>query len=131
VYCGINHIDIQVQKIMAIVVKNVYGKSKSKYGSKKTLYNGIKFDSQKELAHYLLLKEQEQFGIITELKCQVPFEIVPKQKGERSAHYYADFTYYIDGQHYICDVKGFRTAEYILKRKLVKLQNPNSIFIEV
>jgi hypothetical protein len=89
------------------------------------------FDSQKELAHYLYLKEQEQFGIITELKLQVKYKLIPKQNGERAVSYIADFTYKKDGKQYVVDVKGFKTKEYIIKRKLFKSRYPELIFEEV
>lgn len=39
---------------------------------------------------------------------------------ERAAVYKADFTYYTDaGEYVVEDAKGYRTPDYVLKRKLM------------
>ena len=60
--------------------------------------------------------------MISDLEEQVKFEIIPKNEDERASHYIADFCYYdLEKQcDVVEDVKGFRTAEYILKRKLMR-----------
>lgn len=103
----------------------------TKYHSKKTTLNGIKFDSKKEARRYAELRLLEKAGVITDLKLQVKFEIIPKQETERAAHYIADFVYFENGKTIIEDTKGFKTPEYILKRKLMKLKYPNAEFREV
>ena len=50
------------------------GEKKSKYKNKKTKYDGIKFDSQKECETYKMLKILENNGKIQELKVQVPLD---------------------------------------------------------
>ena len=52
------------------------------------------------------------------------FELIPSQYRdgrcvERAAHYIADFVYMEDGKKVVEDTKGFRTKDYILKRKLM------------
>lgn len=103
---------------------------KSKYGNKKTRVeiNGewVTFDSKKEAQRYWELALLEKDGEITELKRQVPYPIVVK--GILIGKYVADFTYCeytrdITPKHVVQvieDVKGFRTAIYILKKKLVE-----------
>jgi hypothetical protein len=59
------------------------------------------------------------FALREDLRYQVPFEIIPEQDGESAASYVADFTYIENGMFVVEDVKGHRTAEYILKRKLM------------
>lgn len=103
----------------------------TKYHSKKTVLDGITFDSKKEARRYSELRLLEKAGVITGLKLQVRFEIVPKQKDERAAHYVADFVYFENGKTVIEDTKGFKTPEYILKRKLMKLKYPNAEFREM
>lgn len=121
----------KVEKVARTTIKKVKSLVPYvKYRNTKKEYNGIKFDSTKELAEYLHLKEQEQFGIITDLKLQVRFLVIPKTLTERATHYVADFTYIKDGVQYVVDVKGFKTKDYILKRKLFKWQYPAYVFEE-
>jgi hypothetical protein len=87
-----------------------------KYRNKKT--DG--YASKKEANRAAELKLLEKAGVISELREQYRFELVPKQDGERSVCYIADFVYY-DNEKKISiveDCKGFRTKDYIIKRKL-------------
>ena len=96
----------------------------SKYHNKVTYYNGKKFDSKKEATRYVMLQLLEKGGVIKDLKCQVKFELIPKQEDERACYYTADFTYYEqdrDGkwEFIVEDSKGARTEVYKIKRKLM------------
>lgn len=95
-----------------------------KYGNRKTEIDGILFDSKKEASRYLDLKLMQQAGEISDLRMQVKYELVPPQKGEtrneRAISYIADFVYGEKGKPVVEDVKGHRTKEYIIKRKLMK-----------
>ena len=93
----------------------------SKYGNvKTTTSDGITHDSIKEANRWCELKLLERTGKITDLQRQVKFELIPKQDGERAVHYIADFMY-IEGDKFVVeDVKGKRTKEYIMKRKLMQ-----------
>ena len=94
-----------------------------KYRARKTEVDGIIFDSRKEADRYVELKILENAGYIKDLQMQVPYELVPTQKGnlrtERAVKYVADFVYSEDGQTVVEDVKGMKTREYIIKRKLM------------
>ena len=78
--------------------KQLQQKGNSKYKAKKTIVDGIKFDSQKEGNHYLELKLLEKQGLIKDLRIQVRFELQPKYKKNnktiRAINYIADFTYF-------------------------------------
>lgn len=97
----------------------------SKYNNVKCRYDGRTFDSIAEAERYILLKDAMRRGIISGLKMQVPFEIVPADKDAdgkklRALKYVADFTYYDkDGELHVEDVKGVRTAVYKLKKRLM------------
>ena len=91
----------------------------SKYHAKKTVFDGITFDSYKEAQRYAILKILEKQGHIENLQRQVKYELIPKQKGERAAFYVADFVYKENGQEVVEDCKGFRTDVYKIKRKLM------------
>ena len=99
---------------------------KAKYGNKITEVNGHKFDSNKEANRYKELLIMEKAGYIKELELQKKFELIPNQKigkkvVERAVNYVADFYYYDNlGKKYcVEDTKGFRTPDYIIKRKLM------------
>lgn len=91
----------------------------SKYKNRKTVINGIEFDSVKEARRYMELKLLERAGEISNLQRQVKYELIPKCGKERSVTYIADFVYREKGNTVVEDVKGARTKEYILKRKLM------------
>lgn len=98
-----------------------------KYGNRKTLFHGITFDSRREAQRYAELVLLLRAGEITNLRRQVPFELLPAQKRngkviERPVKYVADFVYIENGQEVVEDAKGMRTKEYILKRKLMLWQ---------
>ncbi len=92
----------------------------SKYHAKKVTVDGIVFDSKKEAQRYGQLRLMEKARLITDLQRQVCFQLIPKQSGERSCQYIADFVYRDrDGKTVVEDVKGYRTDAYIIKRKLM------------
>ena len=96
-----------------------------KYHNKKIEIDGMKFDSKKEGQRYLELKLLQRAGYISDLERQVKFILIPSQKAdgkvvEREVTYKADFVYKDDsGQTVVEDVKGYKTKEYILKRKMM------------
>lgn len=95
-------------------------KRSSKYGNKKTVVDGITFDSKKEAARYQELKLMEKSGLILGLDLQTPYPIYVK--GKKICTYKADFTYCVKGVSEVVveDVKGVRTPLYRLKKKLVE-----------
>ena len=96
----------------------------NKYKNKKVIYDGIKFDSNREMAYYIKLKMLEEKGIIKDLELQKSFELQPSfkinGKTYRKITYKADFSYISveDNKIHIVDTKGFRTDVYKLKRKM-------------
>ena len=95
-----------------------------KYHATTTELDGITFDSKKEANRYAELKLLERSGAIHNLQRQVRYELIPAQKKngktvERACHYIADFVYEENGKTVVEDVKGYRTKEYVLKRKLM------------
>lgn len=91
----------------------------SKFKANKTILDGIQFDSKREAQRYSELKLLERAGVIQNLRLQVKFELIPKQQGERACTYIADFVYEENGQTVVEDVKGMKTKDYIIKRKLM------------
>lgn len=98
-------------------------KNKPKYGNKKIVIDGITFDSTKEGKRYIVLKQAERDGLISELTLQPRWELLPAKKEryvkhlktkdkicERTVmlpiHYTADFSYVKDGLLVVEDVKS-------------------------
>ena len=93
------------------------GKAKPKYGNKKAEANGLMFDSKKEARFFLQLQQDPS---VVSIKTQVRYELIPKQDGERACSYVADFVVeYQSGEVVVYDVKGMKTAVYVVKRKLM------------
>lgn len=115
-----------------------------KYHSKKTVIDGITFDSRKEAERYSELKLLEGCEAISNLELQKVYELIPAQYElyerygkngnrikdgkkciEKSCVYKADFVY-IDnetGQQVVEDVKGYKGGQayslFTIKRKLM------------
>lgn len=116
-----------------------YGKIKAlkgaKYGNKKIEIDEKQFDSKKEYLRFMELSLLEKAGAIQNLKTQVKYVLIPTQrepdtigkrggikKGkviESECSYIADFEYEENGVKVVEDTKGFRTTDYIIKRKLM------------
>lgn len=112
-------------------------RSTNKYNAKKTVIDGIEFDSKKEARRYAVLKALEKDGKIQGLQRQVEFILIPEQrepdtvgsrggihKGkllERKCSYVADFVYkdMENGNLVVEDAKGMRLPDYVIKRKLL------------
>ena len=100
------------------------------YQNIKLEYNGMSFDSKKELERYLELKKMEDKGFISDLRRNVPYELIPAKeatdnmRSEKKATYIADFVYKDSkGRKVIEDVKSYFTKKdpaYVLKRKLMR-----------
>lgn len=92
-------------------------KRRSKFGAKKTVVDGIKFDSMAEAARYGALKIIQAAGLISDLKLQVRYDITVN--GCKICKYVADFVYFENGKQVVEDVKGMKTPVYNLKKKLM------------
>lgn len=113
----------------------------NKYNNKKTVVDGIVFDSRKEARRYQELLLMQRAGIIKNLQRQVKYVLIPAQYEsyerygkngqrlkdgrklvERECAYIADFVYEENGKTVVEDTKGFKTKDFIIKRKLLLLQ---------
>lgn len=98
--------------------------SYSKYRAKKTVVDGIKFDSKREAERYCELKLLEKAKEIRNLELQPRFLLQDKFKDRhgkthRKIEYVADFMYINkDDKKIVEDVKGMMTDVYKLKKKL-------------
>ena len=106
----------------------------AKYRNKKVIVDGIEFQSRKEANRYKELCLLEKAGTIRNLQRQVKFVLIPAQYEvtritktgkaikkciERECSYVADFVYEENGMMVVEDTKGFKTKDYIIKRKLL------------
>ena len=86
------------------------------------------FDSKKEYTRFMELSLLERTGKIQKLERQVSYLLIPSQRidgkvVERPVKYIADFVYLDDRDRLVVeDTKGFRTKDYVIKRKLMLQQ---------
>lgn len=109
------------------------------FHTKKVEYDGITFDSSTEVDRYRVLKEAEKRGLISDLRLQVVFTLIPRQTEavevkmktktkivekfrEHPVTYAADFVYTKDGKEVVEDSKStnFIPEDYILRRKMMR-----------
>lgn len=95
----------------------------NKYHNKKLDTPDGKFDSKYEYQKWCELKLLEKAGEISSLKRQVKLELIPKIKTNietfRSISYYADFMYIDGDKKIIYESKGYKTKEYLIKKRLL------------
>ena len=109
----------------------------NKYGAKKIEIDGHVFPSKRESEYYLAYKDMLERGEIVNLELQPRFTLIPAYttrtgKKVRPCHYTADFLLtYPDGRKKVVEVKGFRTRDYMLRRKLFEWQYREYEFEEV
>lgn len=110
-----------------------------KYNNTKVEYDGIKFDSKKEMQRYIVLKDADNSGVISNLELQVKYELIPAVREEYVEHlktkdkvktrtlqlpitYTCDFQYLKDGVLIVEDVKAspkMLPKEFVLKEKMM------------
>ena len=104
----------------------------NKYRAKKTVVDGITFDSKAEARRYSQLKILERAGEISGLTLQPQFPVT--LNGKDICRYIADFAYFTDHARVVEDVKSDFTAKnpiYRLKKKLVEAAYPGVQIVEV
>lgn len=121
----------------------------NKYHNNRVFVGGRWFDSRHEADRFFELSMLQRAGQISDLKTQVPFELIPTQREpdtvgkrggikqgrciEKSCVYYADFVYKDkNGNMIVEDAKSpaTRTESYKIKKKLM-LYLKNIKIIEV
>jgi hypothetical protein len=98
-----------------------------KYRNQRTTQpDGQKFDSKAEARRHAELSLAERAGVISELRRQVRFELVPAVRFEGAKRltpalcYWGDWTYIENGRLIVEDCKGAVTDVYRIKRHLMK-----------
>ena len=98
--------------------------SYNKYKNKKTIVDGIKFDSEMESHYYIYLKQLKKIGEVVDFVLQPTYLLQEgfdlNGKRIRPITYKADFkVIYKDGHEEVIDVKGKLTEEFKIKRKML------------
>lgn len=114
-------------------------KKANKYNAHKTVVQGHEFDSKREAEVYLELLAQKQAGEIVRIGFQPSYTLLEAftdntGKRQRPITYTADFfVAYADGHAEVVEVKGVRTRDYLLRKKLFlhMMRDKNIIFREV
>ena len=112
----------------------------NKYGNKRFVADSVQWDSKKEYQRWLVLRQAEADGLISDLERQPKFELIPAIKETYIKHlktkdkvcervvqlacsYTADFRYVKDGKVVVEDVKispKMLPPEYILREKMFR-----------
>jgi len=101
---------------------NLTENKQQKYRSQCVLIDGIRFDSKREANYYSRLKLAESNGELLYFLRQVPIHL------DGGVKYRVDFLeFWRDGTVRYVDVKGFKTREYLLKKKLIEAKYPIKI----
>jgi hypothetical protein len=108
-----------------------------KYHNKKIKTEDGTFDSKYEYEEWCRLKLLERSGAIRNLMRQVPYVLIPTIRTTagtlKQITYYADFVYEENDVNVIYEVKGFKTKEYLIKKRLLIQQyviDKGYVFIE-
>ena len=109
----------------------------NKYNARKTIVDNIAFHSQKEANYYCELKLRRMAGDIQDFVLQPEFTLLDgfidcTGKRQRAMKYKADFTIlHNDESEEVVDVKGHKTKEYLIKKKLFLAKYPEYKFTEI
>ena len=114
-------------------------KKPNKYNARKTTVCGRTFDSKREAEVYLELLAQKQAGEIVRIGFQPSYTLLAgfkdnTGKNQKPITYTADFfVTYADGRSEVIEVKGVRTRDYLLRKKLFlhMMRDTDIIFREV
>lgn len=114
-------------------------KKANKYNARKTTVYGCTFDSKREAEWYMMLREKLRLGEIKHLECQPTYTLLEgfqdnQGKPQREITYTPDFLVeYDDGRREVIEVKGVRTRDYVLRKKLFlhMMRETDIVFREV
>lgn len=101
----------------------------SKYRNLLVFIDGVRFASKSEAARYQELRLLEKAGEIRDLELQPRYELQPPftdrdGKRWRAIYYVSDFEYWEGEQGVAEEVKGFETAVWRMKRKMMIYRHP-------
>ena len=128
---------IAIGNVMRIL--HTQRKKANKYHARKTTVCGHTFDSKREAEIYLDLLSRKQHGEIIRIGLQPSYTLLEgfrdnTGKNQKPITYTADFfVTYADGRSEVIEVKGVRTRDYLLRKKLFlhMMRDTDIIFREV
>jgi len=97
---------------------------RNKFNNKKTIYNGIKYDSKREAEKAMELDMLKNGGEVLDWTPHPRYLLIPRYlnkdgKVVRPCYYIPDFwVKYKSGAEAVIDIKGFETPEFKLKAKM-------------
>ena len=114
-------------------------KKPNKYNARKTTVYGRTFDSNREAEWYMMLREKQRLGKIKHIECQPTYTLLEgfrdnQGKQQKPITYTPDFLVeYDDGRREVIEVKGVRTRDYLLRKKLFlhMMKDTDIVFREV
>lgn len=126
-----------IGNVMRLV--RVQSRKPNKYNARKTVMCGHTFDSKREAEIYLDLLSRKQHGEIVRIGLQPSYTLLAgfkdnTGKNQKPITYTADFfVTYADGRNEVIEVKGVRTRDYMLRKKLFlhMMRETDIIFREV
>lgn len=93
-----------------------------KFNAIRTTVDDISFSSKKESEYYRMLKLRQMSGEVLFFLRQVRFDL------DAGLRYTVDFMeFHADGNIHFVEVKGMRSKDYIMRKKLVESQYPIKI----
>lgn len=126
-----------IGRVMRLV--RTQSRKKNKYNARKTVMCGHTFDSKREAEIYLDLLSRKQHGEIIRIGLQPSYTLLEgftdnQGNRQKAITYTADFfVTYADGHSEVIEVKGVRTRDYVLRKKLFlhMMRETDIIFREV
>ena len=114
-------------------------KKPNKYHARKTTVCGRTFDSKREAEIYLDLLSRKQAGEVLRIELQPQYTLLAGFKDnqgnkQRPIPYTADFfVTFADGRNEVIEVKGVRTRDYLLRKKMFfhMMRETDIVFREV
>lgn len=131
--------DPTAREAIGNIMRLVRMQNRNKYHARKTVMCGREFDSKREAEIYLDLLSRKQHGEILRIDFQPQYTLLEgfkdnTGKKQKPITYTADFfVAYADGRHEVIEVKGVRTRDYLLRKKLFlhMMKDTDIVFREV
>ena len=131
--------DPTAREAIGNIMRLVRAQNRNKYNAHKTTVCGHTFDSKREAEVYLDLLSRKQHGEILRIGLQPSYTLLAgfvdnQGNKQRPITYTADFfVTYADGHSEVIEVKGVRTRDYLLRKKLFlyMMRKTDIVFREV
>ena len=131
--------DPTARKAIGNIMRLVRAQNKNKYNARKTTVCGRTFDSRREAEIYLDLLSRKQAGEVLRIGLQPQYTLLEgftdnQGNRQKAITYTADFfVTFADGHSEVIEVKGMRTRDYLLRKKMFlhMMRETDIIFREV